>query len=270
MVRIAALVLLGALVATPASAYHTDKVRITDDTAYTLRDGEIRLGVWKFEYGLLDDLDIGSYTIPWFLKIVSITGKYEAWSNADWAFAGKVGFVSLDFQRLAEDSPPGTRLSVVPLSALASYRLGEDWGLSAEIVHTKITFTGETGDDGSTSLAGAAALTNTQFTTTLAWRLSDVTALILHYRKLLHQEASAAAGTEQDLDKWTRIEFFAAGSTDELNFEGAQSIAPGVLWSWENVNLRLGFALGNINIPVVNFVAQTSSFFPDFDLYIRW
>jgi hypothetical protein len=49
------------LAAQQASAYHTPRKHITDDTAYTLRDGEIRVGIWKVQYGILDQLSVGTY-----------------------------------------------------------------------------------------------------------------------------------------------------------------------------------------------------------------
>ena len=63
------LVALALLLGLPEAALadHTNEVRITTENAHTLRDGEVNLGIWQIEYGLLENLDIGTHLLPWFI-----------------------------------------------------------------------------------------------------------------------------------------------------------------------------------------------------------
>lgn len=50
-----------------ARAYHTQRVRLLDSTAYSLNRREVRIGVMELGYGAIDELQITTYTAPWIL-----------------------------------------------------------------------------------------------------------------------------------------------------------------------------------------------------------
>ena len=45
--------------AEPAAAYHTKEQRLTDESAYTLRHKDFRVGLWKTQYGIIDSITAG-------------------------------------------------------------------------------------------------------------------------------------------------------------------------------------------------------------------
>ena len=53
-----------------ARAYHTYKTRLLDTTAYSLHRREARLGLMKLSYGIFDQLQVSTYTIPWLLGLI--------------------------------------------------------------------------------------------------------------------------------------------------------------------------------------------------------
>jgi hypothetical protein len=56
--------LMSGALAAPVNAYHDQKQFIVTDTAYTLREDEWRLGLWRVDYGFWDDFYVGTYTLP--------------------------------------------------------------------------------------------------------------------------------------------------------------------------------------------------------------
>ena len=62
-------VMSGALGLSPSSAraYHTYKTRLLNTTAYSLDRREVRLGLMEIGYGIIDQLQVSTYTMPWFL-----------------------------------------------------------------------------------------------------------------------------------------------------------------------------------------------------------
>ncbi|MEL6180782.1 MAG: hypothetical protein AAFS10_17605 [Myxococcota bacterium] len=263
---VSTLVLMG--ISHPALAEHTEEEQITENTAYTLRDGEIRLGLWKVEYGVLDRVDIGSYTFPWLLRIASLTGKYEWYRGEHLSISNKLSVFRWDLRQLqsAEIEDP-VIFQIVPVEMAASYRFNESWTLSVEGIYTNVSVEGSYNED---DLNGAAAVTNFQWTSTLEWRLSERFALLLHGRSLAFQATDAAASSTIMVDPYTTVEVVGDGETDALNVEGASSVSLIAHWAWSTLNLRLGLGYGNWSLPLVNFVLPTRTPIVHLDLFWRW
>lgn len=260
-----------------AWAHHDDKEHITDQTAYTLRDGEWRLGLFRVEYGLWDSVSIGTYTVPWALAISSAMAKWRFYDTDSGRFSAstRLSVLALDFTKLkkrvggdASEDDPSATLVVVPFELASSYRLNKDMTLSAEMVFTSVTLKGD-GSKSSTDFEGAAATSNGQLGLTFEWRWSEVTALVLHARTLMYQTAQVAGNTVVPVDDYTTIEIVGSGETDALDYS-ASSFVPSLQWSWSSLNLRAGMGYGNWNIPGINFVLPNKSVILDFDLYWRF
>jgi len=264
---VAALVALGSvLVGEPAAADHTEDEQITDSTAYTLRDGEIRAGIWKVEYGLLDRVDIGTYTWPWLARIASVSGKYEWYRSGNWSVANKLSVLRLDLQDWSEEAEPAV-FQVVPVEMAVSYRFNESWTLSLEGIYTNVSAEGSYNDD---DLSGAAAVTNFQTTATVEWRWTETLAVLLHMRSLAFQGTSGAASVTTMPDDYTTVEVFGGGETDVLDVEGASSATLILHWAWSTFNLRVGLGYGNWSLPGINFVLPQKTYIPEFDMFWRW
>lgn len=259
--------------AAPALAYHTPTERVTDDSAYTLNRRELRIGLWKIEYGLLDSLTLGTYPLIWLFKVANLSAKYEYVLNDRWSFGTRLSLARLDLQRLNEDSPPAA-LYTIPFELWASRRFGDRLSLSAGAIFSKVGVSGategEAQHDVDNSLEGAAAVTNLQLATTFEWRITRVTALQLHGRWLAYQDATASSTITLHPDEYTTVEVVAAAETDAVDVANAFSVLPSFIFSWNTFRLRLGLGYGNFNVPVINFVIPTRTLIPDFDLYWRW
>lgn len=254
------------LAAAPAHARHTDKERVTDQTAYTLGEYQIQVGLWQAGFGILDNLDVFSYTIPWIIRTGNVHTKYRFYDTGDWSFSGRIGIFRLDFQDFSPDAPPST-FTIVPFHLGASYRYSPSWTFSAESVYTSNILDGQLDTD---ALRGSAAVTNLQLTATVEWRWSETFALITHMRTLVFQDTSAAANVILRPDDYTTVEVYGAVESDVLDVQGAWSIVPSAFWSWDTFNLRAGLGYGNFNIPGFNIVFIQRSVIPELDLFWRW
>jgi len=144
-------------------------------------------------------------------------------------------------------------LTIVPFDLVGSWRIDEDWTLSPGIVYTVVTLKGSYDP---AQLQGAAAVSNLQLVASLERRLTRVTAVVLHGRYLAFQNAGGRVASTLHPDRFTTVELQGIASTDALDFPGAFSIVPSVVFSWKVFNLRLGLGYGNYSVPAVNLVLR--------------
>lgn len=264
----APLLLLGLSVSAPALAYHTKEQRLTDESAYTLGRNDFRFGLWKVQYGIVDQVMAGTYVWPWFFRVSNLHAKWRFFQNDDWAFSAFGAFYHFDtknLERVNSDTGNAT-IDVVPFELAASYRFDDRYTLSVAPVWTAVAIKGNLEEDDLDG-AGEGAVNNFQLTSTFEWRMTRVTALLVHGRLLLAQRARLSANAVLHPDEFTTIEVHAAGKTDALDFKGAGSLTTSFVFSWDNFNLRSGLSFGNYNVPGVNFVLPGFLVVPDFDAY---
>ncbi len=264
---VSALTVCAGLWSAEAQAWHTDKRRLTDGTAYTLGKKVWKVGLWTIDYGLLDQVDVSTYWIPWFVRVANLGGKYEYRVNDRLSLGTGLHAFRLDVQKLKTDAAPLV-ITSVPWQLTGSYRVDRETTLSLQSVYTYMHVSG-TFDEG--SLEGAAAVSNLQLVTTLEKRVSQVTALLLRVRYLAHQwQPSASVTYVLHPDDYTTVKVVGAAGIDALDVKHAWSIVPGAAFSWKSAELRVGLGYGNMNIGGVNFVAQKKTIVPELDLAWRW
>jgi hypothetical protein len=254
--------------APPARADHDEHERATDDTAYTLQGGRLRIGVWKLQYGLFDFATVGTYTVPWAVLAATVHAKVRLLSADPIAVAVQAGFAYFDSTRLRTlDSSIGSAIvTAVPLEAYGSYRFGRMFTVSAGASYTEV------GVDGALSvqaLDGAAqgASDNFQLMAAAELRLSRVFALIAVGRWLVLQRVFAQARATLHPDAFTTVMVNGDVAASEFSVRDAYSIVPSVHMSWGRFNLRAGVGYGNFNVPLVNFVLPERTLIPEFDLF---
>jgi hypothetical protein len=242
--------------------------RVTDDTAHTLDAGRLRIGVWKIQYGLLDFATIGSYTLPWAVLAANVHGKLRIVQVGPLAVAAQAGIAYFDSTRVRwlDHSVGDAVVTVVPLEALCSFRLGEAFTVSASAAYTEVAV------DGGLSLrafdgAGRGAADNFQLTATAELRLSRAFALIVHGRWLMLQRIAGKANATLYPDAFTTVEVNSSAAGD-FSVRDAFSIVPSVLASLGMLNLRAGVGYGNFNVPLLNFVLPSRTLIPELDLYL--
>jgi hypothetical protein len=251
-----------------ALAFHDDEQRVIIDTAYTLREDEWRLGLWRVDYGFWDDFYVGTHTVPWIVAMANLHAKYRFLSDDRIDLAAGVGLYWLDLKRtryLADalkKTDSDARFVILPAEIAGTYRFDEGLSLTVAPVFTAVALTGTYNAD---EFEGAGAVTNLQLTATLEQRVSRVVALLAHARFLAYQYVKAAG--ELQLDDYTTAELHAGADIDVQN---AWSITLCSVFSWQTFNLRVGIGYGHYNIPAVNFVIPIRIPYPELDLYWRF
>jgi hypothetical protein len=264
------LLVAGALLLSAGHAfgYHSDAERLTDDTAYTLSGKRLRLGVFKLQYGIWDPLTVGTYTLPWVVRTANLHVKWRYYFDDPWALALQVGGYRLDVSKLElfEDEPGDAVITVGTFEPSVSYRFGSRFSLSASVPYTEVRAKGTLNTKAfEGGLSGA--VDNLQVTSTLEWRVSRVTALVVHARYLVFQRVFADGRAVLRPDDYTTVVIEADAESDALNFTDAWSVVPAAAFSWGTFNLRVGVGYGNWNIAPVNFVLPKKTLIPELDVF---
>ncbi len=266
--------LLGVLLCgAPASARHTEDEHITDDMAYALRQNEVRLGIWKAEYGLpwVEGLQVGSYTLPWIISaavrqpILNGRVKYEFWHNDRWATEAAIGVTYLH----VSGSIP-IQATVVPFEINAAYRLNDSITFGLGILVNRIGVEADATDVSvDAGGLGALAVTNGQLLGTVEWRWSTLTAMVFQARAIGRQNFNGTAEANVRIDDYTRARIVYTGQGNIERGAGG-SLAAAFVWSWDTFNLRAGLQTGDWVVPIVGFVAPNVEAMPELDLYWRF
>ncbi len=253
-------------------ADHTDEERITDLTAYTLDDNEWRIGLWKLEYGITDTISVGTYTFPWAIKMASATTKWNFWRSQQkdnqLAAGIRLGFYTFD---LASLGGPSTRLNIVPVELVGSYRRHVGMSMHGGFIFTNVSVSGGSPDDD--SLRGGAAGDSTQIFGQVEWRWGQHTAFLTELRILTSQELSATTDVTNQIDPYTTIRVAARAGGDVADaeqFKRAGFISGTFHWSWGGWNLKTGLVYGNFIVPAANIVLPGRIVYPELDLYYRF
>src|SRR4051812_30126045 len=98
-----------------AHAYHTQEQHITDESAYTLRHKDFRVGLWKLQYGIVDSLTVGTYPEPWVFRVANLHLKWRYWHNEPWALSVFAAFYHLNTRDLPklDDEMGSAEITVV-------------------------------------------------------------------------------------------------------------------------------------------------------------
>lgn len=259
----------------PASAYHTEEDRQTDYSAFTLQQNQLRLGLFEIDYGIFDSLMVGTYTLPWAAWIVF--GDPAADLFVKWRFleidrlslaASARGFYfDLNDVTIGDAVDEGAfQAIVVPLILAGSYVFDDTWTLSSEAIWVQ-TFIEADATAGETQAFGAAAQNNLQFTVSVEYRLTRVTAfnLIGRWAPLV---TDAHIDSDADVSEGTTANIEASIDAEELRnsflFQG------GVTFSWEILNIKANVGYGDLFLPATYIIAPRKTIVPSVDVYARF
>lgn len=263
--------LAGLCLATPALADGPEPKARTEYTAYTLDDGEFKLGLWGLHYGITDRWQVGTHSIFWALG-PNATVKWHGLQSGPWSLGAKLGVFSINLSAFGVDEETA-QLTAVPINLVGGYEWG-DWGFHLALNITQITGSGEgavsTGDDEDQNVDGLLAVDTTSLTPALEWRVGDHLALIFEANIMLEQSASAQAKTTFTLDQQTEVDVFGGGDVadESEGFTGNWSVS--LYWRWETFNLKVGGGYGNYHFPPLYVFLPQKSFTPQFDMFWRF
>src|SRR3954471_6986612 len=214
----------------------------TDYTAYTRPQGRSAVGPMKLELGIIDEIEIGTYPLPWFafpiLKATIPNGylKLKSFWGGPFTLALGAGAAYIDgraIAKLADKNPSGSAVSTVA-ELDASYRFDERFSLSLGFDYAHVRAVGNTNDE-ATSLEGAS--TAHTYGTRLfgEWRLTRVFALTLLLRYLIYQSPVSADSTTES-PPITVTTDLSAQSAHQSRF----TIVPGVSFVFNRWELSTG------------------------------
>jgi hypothetical protein len=259
-----------------ARAYHTSQERILDNTAYSLHRREVRLGLMQLGYGILDQLQITTYTFPWILGAIfqevapNLELKSTFYDERKLALSAAVGFVTSTIQQ-TEDTK--VRYFLVPVGVTSSVRINSDVSVHTGGIFTATQFTGDT-QPGGIEIEGAVVANLLQLTGTFEWRLSRVAAFTFNARFTPYVSKAVFHGSI-GIDDNTSGTIEVEQSLDDL--KNTWAIVPGFLFSWERANLKLGVGYGDLFLPGIGLVVPGAFPSPgipspilDFDVFVRF
>lgn len=255
-----------------AAMAHADQLENprTDYTAYTRPGGRAAVGPLKVELGIIDEITIGTYVLPWLafpvLK-VPIPNTYlkvrGPWSGPFMLSArGGISYVDAKaIAELADEEASGSAVSWVA-DLDASYRINQAFSVSLGLDYARLKAVGSDSGE-ATSLEGASS-SNTYSVRALGeWRLNSVFAISLLFRYLIFQSpTSVTAGSANSA---TSIEGdLSAQSTIRKSF----TVVPGVSFIWDRWELSGGVGYGVFYIPV--FGLATANAWPVVDFAVAY
>jgi hypothetical protein len=273
----AALVVATTLVTLPARADQTPGHERVDFTAYTLRRGELSLGIWTEEYGILDEVTVGTYLPTWFafpiLHAPIATGylKVRDWFFGPLAVSLRGEVVYLDASSLSSELSMNhstkAGVFVLPLEVAASARIAPRFTGSLQLTYVSVGVGGDTSDTSiDTGLGAALATTSVSLSTLFELRVSRVVAFTLRETLLLGVGDVVAKG--QYTHNGLRIDADLGMVSHYRRLLG--NVIPGVAFSWSHVNLQLGVGYGNVWLPVVWLPTPKRTVVPDANFYVRF
>ena len=254
----------------PARAYHTYEERLLDTTAYSLHRRRVRLGLMNLSYGIIDQLQVTTYTMPWLLGAIfqdvapNLELKSTFYDRRRLALSVSAGFLT---GTLLQSDDSKVRYFLMPLSLASSVRINSDVSMHLGARFTAVTGDAESEPEGS-DLEGAVVVDFLQLWAMAEWRISRVVAFTFTVRWVpyvsdLKVNGSIAGNPSADLEL--------SASLAEL--QNAFAIVPGFVFSWDRANIRLGVGYSDFFVDGFYLVVPgdvLSNVSPEFDVFVRF
>jgi hypothetical protein len=251
----------------PARAYHDPtSQRIVTNTAHTLQKNEFRLGIFRFDYGVVDWFTVGTYTLPWFVLAPNIQLKFRVRLGQRWAIGWRPSFLFLDLGLFLSEGTTA-KLFFVPLELFVTVDVARPVGITVSGSLNNVFGDGNYNRD---ELKGAAAIANVQAAANVEWRITRSWALVLEGRYLAYQANQTVGASNIQVNDFTTLEVHGDISLNTVDLQHAFSASLAAVLSLKTFNLRFGAGYGNFNIPGLNIVWPDRYPFPELDIFWRW
>ena len=254
-----------------AKAYHTYKERLLDTTAYSLSRREARLGLMNLSYGIIDQLQVTTYTMPWILGAIfqdvapNLELKSTFFDRKKLALSVSAGFLT---GTILQPDETKLRYFLVPVAAGASVRINSDVSTHFGARYTAVNGDAKTQPEG-TAIEGALVVDFLQLWGMFEWRLSRVVAFTFTLRWVPYVSDLALNGTIDAGNPSIGAEL--QGDLSEL--QNAFAIVPGFVFSWERANIRLGVGYSDFFVEGFYLVVPgdvLSNVSIEFDVFVRF
>ena len=254
-----------------ARAYHTYKERLLDTTAYSLHRREARLGLMNLSYGIIDQLQVTTYTMPWLLGLIfedvapNLELKSTFYDRKKLALSVSAGFLT---GTILQPNETKIRYFLLPVSAAASVRINSDVSTHLGARYTAVNGDADTQPEG-TAIEGALVVDFLQLWAMAEWRLSRVVALTFTVRWVPYVSNLVLNGTVDAGNPTIGAQI--KGDLSEL--QNSFAIIPGFVFSWNRANLRLGVGYSDFFVEGFYLVVPgdvLSNVSIEFDVFVRF
>jgi hypothetical protein len=254
-----------------ARAYHTYKERLLDTTAYSLHRREARLGLMNLSYGIIDQLQVTTYTMPWLLGLIfedvapNLELKSTFYNRKRLALSASAGFLTG-----AIEQPDGTKVRyfVTPVSLASSVRINSDVSTHFGARYTAVDGDADSQPEG-TAVEGAVVVDHLQLWAMAEWRLSRVVAFTFTLRWVPYVSDLVVNGTVDAGNPTISAQL--QGDLSELR--NSFAIIPGFVFSWDRANIRLGVGYSDFFVEGFYVVVPgdvLSNVSVEFDVFVRF
>jgi len=259
------------LVPNSARAYHTYNVRLLDSTAYSLHRRGVRLGLMKLSYGIIDQLQVSTYTMPWLLGAIfqdvapNLELKSTFYDRKRLALSVGAGFLE---GTILQGDNTKVRYFLMPVSVAASVRINPEVSTHFGALFTAVSGDGES-QPGGDNIEGAVVIDFLQLWGMVEWRLSRVVAFTFTVRWVPYVSDVLVNGT-LDADNPT-VDLQLEVNLDDLR--NAFAVIPGFVFSWDRANIRLGVGYSSFFVEGFFLVIPgdvLSNIAPEFDVFVRF
>jgi hypothetical protein len=240
--------------------------RLDEFTAYTIEDGQWKLGVLAFEYGITDTLSIGTDPPMWAARalvnvlVPNLHVKYNFFTHPRVRLTGQLGVYYADVTEVDEASGG---LFMIPLTLWTTVPIIPRLSAHLETVFNFVNAFG-TGNVNRADFDGAVSAQTFQLGAMLEYRILPWLAVTLRGRYQPWISALRIEG-DSEIDPFTRAEV-----TAELTprHEHPFAVIPGVTFLWKHVHLSVGVGYGSYFLPGANLYLPQQSVVPDASLSI--
>jgi hypothetical protein len=254
-----------------ALAYHTYQDRLLNATAYSLHRRRVRLGVMQLSYGIIDQLQVTTYTMPWLLGAIfqdvapNVELKSTFYDRKRLALSLAAGFLT---GTILQPDETKLRYFLVPVSLAASVRINSDVSTHLGAIYTAIDGDGES-QAGGAAVKGALVIDFLQLWGMFEWRVSRVVAFTFTVRWVPYVGDLVVQGTLDANNPTVDLQLEA----DASGLRNAFAIIPGFVFSWSRANIRLGVGYSSFFVDgfyVVLPGAVLDNVSPEFDIFVRF
>jgi hypothetical protein len=245
-----------------------------NDTAYTLRQGEVSFGLLSEQVGVFDEVTVGTYLLPWFVfpflksPIPTAFVKVRDWMFGPVAFSVHGAFAYFDASSLSSDlgghQSISSALAVFPLNATASVQLTDGFTQSLEVIDTILTAGGRA--PSSATIAGTLAVSTVTVGALSELRLTRVFALTLLARMAVFRGSSHFVVDVDSAGVDVHADLGAPGAVSASTW----CLVPGVSFHWPRVGLELGLGYGTNWIPFIDLPVGDPTIVPEADFFVRF
>jgi hypothetical protein len=249
-----------------------------DYTAYALGRNEFRISPFQFQYGVLDEITLDTFVVPWFVfpwidvPIPTAGVKLRDWFHGPLALSFRANIVYLNATALSNDLVTNqvtiarTSVFIFPLELNASLRFSKHFTQSLELSVVQAAATSHV-DEG-VSIHGNVLMNTWSLTSLSELWLTKVFALSFLGRIMLAESPVIADANARVPGADVGVRFGAAPPDD---YRPRFSLVPGISVHVENFGLDVGVGYGHPWLPVVRvpYVGRPTVV-PEFNAYFRF